>query len=65
MPVIVGTVAAVAFLSILVYATIALRRIYGGSLVATLAKEVGIAAIYFVTSVVAFAATIYVVSLMG
>jgi len=65
MPVIVGTVAAIALLSIPFYATIAFRRIYGGSLVATLAKEVGIAAIYFVTSVAAFAATIYVVSVMA
>ena len=65
LPVIVGTVAAVALLTIPVYATIAFRQIYGGSLVATLAKEVGIAAIYFATYVVAFVAMVYVVSLMG
>ena len=64
-PVIVGVVATIATLSIPIYATIAFRRTYGGSLVAILSKDVAIAAIYLVTCFAAFATMIYVVSLMG
>jgi len=53
----------VAQLWIVVYSTLALRRVYGGSTVATLAKEVGIGAIYCVLSFAAMVVTIYWVSL--
>jgi len=45
-----------------VYATLAFRNTYGGSLARTLAKEVGIAAIYAVTAAAALIVTVYVVS---
>jgi hypothetical protein len=48
---------------ILVYTTLALRRVYGGSLGRRLAKEAGIAAIYGLTSVLAFTLTMYWVSI--
>ena len=64
-PALVGVVASVAILSVPGYATLAFRYAYGGSLIRTLAKEAGIGAIYFVTSVVAFFTMIYVVSVMG
>jgi hypothetical protein len=48
---------------ILVYATRALRYVYGGTLTRTLAKELGIAAIYGLTTLVAFMVTIYWVSI--
>jgi hypothetical protein len=64
-PGLVATVAFVAFLSIPVYATLAFRNAYGGSLVRTLTKEVGIGAIYGLTSVAAFATMVYIVSVAG
>jgi hypothetical protein len=64
-PVVVGVVASVATFSIPIYATIAFRRNYAGSLVGTLSKGVAIAAIYLVICAAAFATTIYVVSVMG
>jgi hypothetical protein len=48
---------------ILVYATRAFRYVYGGSLARTLTKEVGIAAVYGLTSLVAFIVMIYWVSI--
>jgi hypothetical protein len=57
---IVGIAAAI---SIPVYATLAFRDVYGGSLVRTLLKELGIATIYAVTSVVAFIVMLYWVSI--
>jgi uncharacterized protein DUF3667 len=45
------------------YATLSFRRVYGGSMVATLAKEAGIAALYGLAGMVALVATIYVVAL--
>jgi hypothetical protein len=51
-----------ATISIPIYATLALRRVYGGSLVGTLAKEVGIAVVYGLASLVAFVVTLYWVS---
>ena len=53
----------VANLWIVVYATISFRRVYGGSRTATIAKEVGVGALYGVVSLLAFIVTIYVVSL--
>jgi hypothetical protein len=53
---------AVAVIWIPTYTTLALRRVYGGSLVGTVAKETGIAAIYFITWIAAFVLMIYWVS---
>lgn len=50
---------------IVAYATLAFRRTYGGSLGATLAKEVGIGVVYLGTGVAAFLATIYWVALFA
>jgi hypothetical protein len=61
--VIVG--AALSTLSLPVYATVAFRHTYGGSLARTVAKEVGIGAIYAVVAATAFIVTIYVVSVAG
>jgi hypothetical protein len=55
--------AAVAWIPI--YATLAFRRAYGGSTTQTIAKEVGIGAIYVAVWFVAFIATLYTVSLFG
>ena len=57
--------ASLAVLSIPIYATLAFRHAYGGSLAGTLAKEAGITAIYAVTAAAAFIVTIYFVSLIG
>jgi hypothetical protein len=46
-----------------IYATLAFRRVYGGSLVRTLSKELGIAMIYGLTSIVAFIVMLYWVSI--
>ncbi|HMI55012.1 MAG TPA: DUF3667 domain-containing protein [Gemmatimonadaceae bacterium] len=63
LPVLVALGSALAVLSIPIYATQALRRVYGGSLRKTLVKELGIAAIYGLTAIVAFVVTIYWVSI--
>ena len=42
-----------------VYATVAFRRVYGSSVVGTLAREIGIAVLYCTLAALAFAATIY------
>jgi hypothetical protein len=52
----------VAVIWIPIYATLSFRRVYGGSLGGTVAKEIGIATIYFVTWIAAFALMIYWVS---
>ena len=65
LPWLVGVVAAISLLAIPVYATLALRGNYGGSLPMTLAKEAAIGAIYFATCAVAFVTMIYWVSLLG
>jgi hypothetical protein len=62
-PAIVETVGILSVLWIPVYATLAFRRAYGGSIAATLAKEVAIGMIYAAVSVVAFILTIYWVSI--
>ena len=48
-----------------VYATLAFRRVYGGSLVRTIAKELGIGAIYLVASAVALVTMVYWVSIVS
>jgi hypothetical protein len=62
MPILVAAVGLVAFIWIPVYATLAFRRVYGGSLIRTLMKEVAIGAIYCVTAGVGFVVLIYWVS---
>jgi hypothetical protein len=47
------------------YAILAFRRVYGGSLVATLAKGACIAALYGTVSTVAFVAVLYWVAVAG
>jgi hypothetical protein len=53
----------IGILWILVYATLAFRRVYGDSIGRTVLKELGIAAIYSVVAFIAFALTIYWVSI--
>ena len=48
-----------------VYAVVALRRVYGGSLARTLAKGIAIAGMYAVTGMVGFALVVYWVSIWG
>ena len=55
----------VAIIWIPIYATLAFRRVYGGSLVRTLMKEVAIGAIYWVTAMLGIVVTIYWVSIAG
>lgn len=55
----------VAIIWIPIYATLAFRRVYGGSLVRTLTKELAIAAIYWVTAIVAIVVTVFWVSIAG
>ena len=52
----------VAVIWIPIYATLSFRRVYGGSLIATVVKELGIAAIYFVTWIAGFVLMLYWVS---
>jgi hypothetical protein len=56
------TVSAVAKLWIPVYATLALRRVYGGSLVRTLSKELAILTLYGLVSMIGFVLLIFWVS---
>ena len=55
----------VMFLTIPVYATLAFRRTYGGTLVGTLAKEAVITVIYGAICFAAFVAMVYLVSRIG
>lgn len=57
--------AALAVLSMPVYATLAFRRVYGGSLIGTLAKEVGIGTLYVVVSFIALLVTIMILASIG
>jgi hypothetical protein len=62
-PVLVALASSVAVIWIPVYATLAFRRVYGGSVVRTLVKESGIAVIYLVAWITAFVAMLYWVSI--
>lgn len=62
---IVGVTQTIAFFWILIYATIAFRRAYGGGIGRTLAKELGIGFIYFWAGVAGLLATIYWVALFS
>ncbi len=61
-PAIIALGSVAALILIPVYATLAFRRVYGGSLARTIAKELGIGAIYAIISGVAFIVMIYWVS---
>ena len=61
--VVVASIAAVVWIPI--YATLAFRRVYGGSFARTLMKEVGIGALYSLVAGVALAVMIYWVSIAG
>jgi hypothetical protein len=65
MPVVVATFATVSLLSVPIYATMAFRNAYGGSVARTLVKEAGIGVIYLVTCVLGFILMVYWVSLLG
>lgn len=58
-------VGSTALIWIPVYATLAFRRTYGGSVVGTLAKEIAIGAIYGAVALIALMLTIYVVAVYG
>ena len=61
-PAIIALGSGAALIVVPVYATLAFRRVYGGSLAKTIAKEFGIGAIYAIVSGVAFIVMIYWVS---
>ena len=63
-PLLVDTASLIAFVWIPIYATLAFRRVYGGSLSRTLVKEVAIGAIYCVAAGVGFTAMIYWVAIV-
>jgi hypothetical protein len=54
-----------AVLAIPIYATLAFRHVYGGSVAMTIVKEVAVGLIYSCVSLVAFVAMLYLVSLAG
>ena len=62
LPLLVAGASLVAVIWIPIYATLAFRRVYGGSLVRTLMKELGIGAIYAVAAAAGFTVMIYWVS---
>jgi hypothetical protein len=62
-PVLTGLAGLIAAIWIPIYATLAFRRVYGGSMLGTLAKEVVIAMLYGVTSLAAFLVTLYLVAI--
>jgi hypothetical protein len=59
----VGIGGMIALVWIAIYATLAFRRTYGGSIGGTIAREIGIGSIYAAASFVAFVLTAYWVSL--
>jgi hypothetical protein len=61
-PIIAAIASAVAVIAIPLYATLAFRRVYGGSLGGTIMKELAIGVIYAAVSIVAFIFMIYWVS---
>ena len=62
-PILAASASLIALVWIPIYATMAFRRVYGGSLGRTLLKEVVIGAIYCVAAAVGFIAMIYWVSI--
>jgi hypothetical protein len=64
-PILVTAAGAVALLCVPVYSTLAFREAYGGGIVRTVAKEIGIGTIYLFASIVALLLTVYWVALYG
>jgi hypothetical protein len=64
-PILVAVAGLTVAIWIPIYATLAFRRLYGGSLIRTLVKETGIGAIYAVAAGIAFLILIYWVSIAG
>ena len=64
-PVLVAVASLIVVIWIPIYATLAFRRLYGGSLARTLLKELAIGVIYAVTATAAFIVMIYWVSIAG
>jgi hypothetical protein len=62
-PILAACASLIALVWIPIYATIAFRRVYGGSLGRTLVKEVAIGTIYSIAAAVGFIAMIYWVSI--
>ena len=62
-PMLVGAASLVASIWIPIYATLAIRRVYGGSLARTLMKELAIGTIYAFTAAAGFIVMIYWVSI--
>jgi hypothetical protein len=63
LPILVAAASLIAVIWVPVYATLAFRRVYGGSLVRTLMKELGIGAIYALATAAGFIVMIYWVSI--
>jgi len=63
LPLVIGLAGFAALIWIAAYATLAFRRVYGGSLKSIIAKEIGIGALYAVASGLALVAMIYLVSI--
>lgn len=64
-PVLASVMSAVAMLWIASYAVLAMRRLYGGGLGATIAKGVGVAAVYLVAGFAALVGLLYWTSLFA
>ena len=62
LPVIAAVASAGAVIAVPGYATLAFRRVYGGSLGGTIMKELAIGVIYAAVSIVAFIVMVYWVS---
>lgn len=65
LPAIVEAFSIVSMLWIPIYATLAFRRVYGGSIAKTLVKEAAIGVIYCAVTAIAFVLTLYWVSVVG
>jgi hypothetical protein len=65
LPILAACASLVALIWIPIYATMAFRRVYGGSLGRTLAKEVAIGVIYSVAAAAGFIVMIYWVSVVA
>jgi hypothetical protein len=64
-PILVAVAGLIVMIWIPIYATLAIRRLYNGSLIRTLVKESGIGAIYAVVAGIGFLILIYWVSIAG
>jgi hypothetical protein len=65
LPLLIAIVGLPVTLAIPIYSTFAFRRAYGGTLAATLGKEVGIGVLYLAVSFLALITTVYAVSRWG